>query len=86
MHFCATYKMANFPARTGYRKYDISVAPDALMPYQFFPILVWGGRLALESKNQVVERRKRVSTRSADTRLITPYTSYLLRGYQIQSG
>jgi len=22
----------------------------------------------------------------ADTRLITPYTSYLLRGYQIQSG
>ena len=58
MHFCATYKMANFPARTGYRKYDISVAPDALMPYQFCPILVRGGRLALESKNQVVERRK----------------------------
>ena len=50
MHVCATYKMANFPARTGYRKYDISVAPDALMPYQFSPILVWGGRLALESK------------------------------------
>jgi len=62
MHFCATYKMANFPARTGYRKYDISVAPDALMPHQFFSILVWDGRLALESKNQVVERKKRVST------------------------
>jgi len=74
MHFCATYKMANFPARTGYRKYDISVAPDALMPYQFCPILVRGGRLALESKNQVVERRKRGTNWFADTRLITPYT------------
>jgi len=29
-----------------------------------------------------MKRRKRVPARVADTRLITPYTSYLLRGYQ----
>jgi len=28
------------------------------------------------------KKRKRVPARAADTRLITPYTSYLLCGYQ----
>ena len=40
------------------------------------------GKAILSIIKKRLRERKRVPARAADTRLITPYTSYLLRGFQ----
>ena len=41
-----------------------------------------GVRKLVRRRKRLVKRRKRVPARVADTRLIIPYTSYLLPGFQ----